>query len=89
MFSIGIEATIILGNGKGKKEAREGMGEEKRKGDLAATRSAYECERQRERKTKTGQLAQVTFDMSPAEKWSFFFSLLLRGTNDVLKNISA
>lgn len=74
MFSIGIEATIILGNGKGKKEAREGMGKEKRKGDLAATRSAYECERQRERKTKTGQLAQVTFDMSPAEKWIFFFS---------------
>lgn len=24
-----------------------------------------------ERKTKTGQLAQVTFDMSPAEMWSF------------------
>lgn len=55
--------------------------------------AVHECERQRERKTKTGQLAQVTFDMSPAEKWRFFFFYLLpftyRGTNDVLKNISA
>ena len=42
MFSIGIEATIILGNGKGKKEARERDGDAERGGggwrDLAGAR---------------------------------------------------
>lgn len=64
------------------------MGKERKRGDwdaetggggrdLAGDPLAYECDRQPEKKEierrKTGQLAQVTFDMSPAEKWRFFF----------------